>query len=119
MSDSAHKQTVRDYMDAYARWDHTAILACLADDVEWIVPGAFRLSGKQAFDAEIENASADGPPQITVTRLTEENNVVVAEGSVRNEMKDGSIISLLFCDVFEMQDALVRRLTAYLVMVQE
>ena len=45
--------------------------------------------------------------------------MVVAEGSVRNEMKDGSIISLLFCDVFEMQDTLVRRLTAYLVMVQE
>ena len=118
--ESANKQTVRAYMDAYARWDHVAILACLTDDVEWIVPGAFRLSGKRAFDGEIENPYAAGPPHITVSRLTEEAGVVVAEGSVRNEMKDGSIISLLFCDVFEMQEeAHIRRLTAYLVPVQE
>ena len=36
---SANKETVQRYMDAYGRWDHAEVLACLTDDVEWVVPG--------------------------------------------------------------------------------
>ena len=46
----ANKATVQRYMDAYPRWDHAAVLACLTDDVEWVVPGAFHLVGSDAFD---------------------------------------------------------------------
>jgi uncharacterized protein len=41
--------------------------------------------------------------------------VVVAEGSVRTQHKDGTFLDLAFCDVFEMQDGKIRRLTSYLV----
>ena len=54
-------------MDAYSRWDHAEVLACLTEDVEWVVPGAFHLAGKQAFDNEIEGQGAAGPPEIVVT----------------------------------------------------
>jgi ketosteroid isomerase-like protein len=30
-------------MDGFRRNDHEQILDCLTDDVEWIVPGAFRV----------------------------------------------------------------------------
>ena len=55
-----------------------------------------------------------GSPVITVTRLTEGHDVVVAEGSVRTQRKDGTFLNLAYCDVFEMQDAKIRRLTSYL-----
>src|SRR5262245_44582630 len=80
---SENKQTVQKYMEGFTKSDHAAILACLTDDVEWFIPGAFRVVGKAAFNKEIENDAFVGSPTIKVTRMTEEHNVVVAEGSVR------------------------------------
>lgn len=47
-------------------------------------------------------------------RSTEENDIVVAEGTVRTKRKDGAILNLMFCDVFDMRDARIQRLTSYL-----
>ena len=114
---SENTKTVQRYMDAYGRSDHAAVLACLTDDVEWIVPGVFHLSGKTAFDAEIENPAFVGRPAITVTRLTEEHDVVIAEGSVRTTKKEGDVVNIAFCDVFEMQGTKVKRLISYLMVL--
>jgi ketosteroid isomerase-like protein len=47
--------------------------------------------------------------------LTEENDVVVAEGTVRTgRLKNGTHMNLVFCDVFEMRDGRIRKLTSYL-----
>jgi uncharacterized protein len=116
---SESKKTVERYMEAFSRTDHAAILACLTDDVEWIVPGAFHVRGKTAFDKEIEGDAFAGSPTIKTTRLTEQNDVVVAEGSVRAPKKDGGTLSLVFCDVFEMRDRKIRQLTSYLMEVKE
>ena len=108
-------QTVHRYMDGFRNSDHAAILDCLTDDIEWLIPGAFHARGKEAFDREIENEAFVGKPQIVVTRLTEEDDVVIAEGRVRTTKKDGEVLHLDFCDVFEMSGGKVRRLTSYLV----
>ncbi|HYC61748.1 MAG TPA: nuclear transport factor 2 family protein [Thermoanaerobaculia bacterium] len=109
-----NKQTVERYMDGFRRSDHEKILACLTDDVEWILPGAFHLHGKPAFDAEIENPAFTGSPQVAVNRLTEENDVVIAEGVVHARRNDGTQLVLAMCDVFEMRDHRIQRLTSYL-----
>jgi uncharacterized protein len=116
---SPNKQTVQRYMDAFSKSDHAEILACLTDDVEWVIPGVFHLTGKIAFDKEIENDAFVGSPTISVTRMTEEHDVVVAEGSVRSGRRDGGLLNAVFCDVFEMQNAKVRRLTSYLMEIKE
>jgi len=116
---SRNKQTVQKYMDAFARTDHAGVLSCLADDVEWVIPGAFHITGKDAFDKEIENDAFVGSPTISVARMTEEHDVVVAEGSVRSARRDGGILNAVFCDVFEMQDAKIRRLTSYLMEIKQ
>jgi uncharacterized protein len=109
-----NKRTVAEYMDAFGQSDHARILACLTDDVEWEIPGEFHLFGKAAFDKEIENDAFTGKPVIAVQRMTEENDVVVAEGTVRTQRKDGVEMDLAFCDVFEMKGAKIRRLVSYL-----
>jgi ketosteroid isomerase-like protein len=112
-----NKQTVQRYMDCFARLDHAGVLDCLTDDVEWLVPGAFQVRGKAAFDKEIENEHFIGAPAITVDRLTEEGDVVVAEGRVRAEKRAGGSLNLLFCDVFEMRSGRISRLISYLMEV--
>lgn len=115
---SQNKQTVQKYMNAFTRTDHAEILSCLADGVEWEIPGAFHVTGKDAFDKEIENDAFVGSPTIRVTRMTEEHNVVVAEGTVRCARKDGGFLDAVFCDVFVMQDAKIKHLTSYLMEVK-
>ena len=109
-----NKQVVRRYMDGFSRSDHRQILSCLTDDVEWIIPGAFHVRGLEAFDSHIEHEDFVGNPVIAVTRLTEEGTVVVAEGTVRTQRRDGATMSLVFCDVFEFERGKIRRLTSYL-----
>ncbi|MCI0549774.1 MAG: nuclear transport factor 2 family protein, partial [Anaerolineae bacterium] len=108
-----NKRTVEKYMDGFRKSDHEQILSCLTDDIEWEMPGAFHLIGKEAFDKEIENEAFVGSPTITITRMTEENDVVIAEGTVRAQRKAGGFLSAVFCDVFVMQRGNIKRLITY------
>jgi len=109
-----NKKMVDRYMEGFRRSDHEQILSCLTDDVEWEIPGAFHTRGKSAFAEHIEDEGFVGSPAIAVTRLTEDDDVVVAEGSVRTQRKDGTFLNLAFCDVFEMKGGRIRRLISYL-----
>ena len=113
-----NKKTVQRYLDGFNRSDHEQILSCLTEDVEWEMPGAFHHVGKLACDKEIENDAFVGRPTITTTRMVEENDVVVAEGQVRAKRKDGSVLNAVFCDVFAMTNARIKRLTTYLAEVK-
>jgi ketosteroid isomerase-like protein len=109
-----NKRTVEQYLAGFRATDHTLILSCLTDDVEWEIPGMFHSRGKAAFDKEIENDAFVGHPDIVVTRMIEEENVVMAEGSVRTQKRDGGELRLRFCDVFLMEAGKIKRLTSYL-----
>ena len=115
---SENKSTVERYLEGFRRSDHAQILSCLTDDVEWEMPGAFHLVGKPAFDKEIENDTFVGRPTITTIRMVEENDVVVAEGRVQAKRRDGGMLDAVFCDVFVMSNARIRRLTTYLAEVK-
>jgi ketosteroid isomerase-like protein len=112
-----NQRTVDRYMECFRRNDHAGILDCLTDDVEWLVPGAFQVQGKDAFDREIEGPGFVRPPTIEVTRMLEVDDVVFAEGFVRTERGDGTRLHLAMCDVFEMQGGKIRRLTSYLMAI--
>lgn len=114
---SPNKRMVERYIDGFNRSDHARILSCLSDDVEWVMPGAFHVTGKEAFDREIENDAFTGSPTVRITRMVEENNVVMAEGTVRAAWKSGGVLEAVFCDAFEMDGGKIKRLVSYLVML--
>ena len=113
-----NKKTVEKYMDGFNKSDHKQILSCLTEDVVWILPGIFHHTGKDAFDKEIENPAFEGKSVIAVTRVIEENDIVITEGTVRAKKKDAEYMNLVFCDVFEMRNNLIKRLTSYLMEVK-
>ena len=115
---SENKKVVERYIDGFNKSDHEQILSCLTKDIEWILPGVFHLKGKDAFDKEIENPAFEGKPVIVVNRAIEENDIVITEGTVRAKRKDAEYINLVFCDVFELGDNLIKRLTSYLMEVK-
>ena len=114
-----NRKTVERYRDGFNKSDHAQILSCLTDDVVWTMPGAFRLVGREAFDKEIENDAFVGSPKVTVTRMVEENDVIVAEGTVWCARKDGGALNAVFCDVFVMKDGKIRELTSYVVQLNQ
>ena len=109
-----NKQTINEYMAAFRVSDHQRILACLTDDVVWEMPGIYQHVGKKAFDKEIENDNFIGSPTIQIIKLIEENDIVIAEGAVQGNMKNGNKLDAVFCDVFEMEHGKIKKLTSYL-----
>jgi hypothetical protein len=113
---SANKAAVERYFAAFTQADPAGILELLAEDVVWEIPltqlGSGHAVGKDAFVAEALKA----PPGTvaTITRLVEENDIVVAEGTVTTRTPDGAPFTLLFCDLFHLRDGKIARLTSYL-----
>lgn len=114
MSTSPNKATIETYIDGFNTSDHQKILSSLTDDVVWEMPGFFHLEGKAAFDSEIENPAFEGKPVVSITRMIEEGDVVVAEGTVQSKKKGGEVFKAVFCDVFEMENGKIKKLTGYL-----
>ncbi|MGH2978483.1 MAG: nuclear transport factor 2 family protein [Solirubrobacterales bacterium] len=108
------KKTVVDrYIEGFRRRDHDLILSCLTDEVTWEMPGFFELHGKTACNDEIENDAFEGSPTITIDRLIEEGDAVVAIGAVRSPMKNGTTLEAVFCDVFTFVGDKIHRLETY------
>ena len=101
---SDNKDVVRTYIDGFNKSDHAQILACLTEDIRWTVFGAFRLQGKEAYDAEIENPAFTGSPSITITRMVEEDDVVMAEMTLEAQRATGETMRAAMGEVFVMRD---------------
>ncbi len=111
---SDNKKMIERYIDGFNKSDHAQILSCLTDDIVWDMPGLFHHVGKEAFDREIENEAFEGIPKVRVTRMTEESDVVIVEGSVETKKKGGEVIHLVFCDVFEMRDGKITKIIGFI-----
>lgn len=112
---SRRKDVTETYMDGFRRSDHKQVLDCLTEDVVWDLPGYMHLRGKDAFDREIENDEFVGSPTLTVDRLVEEGDTVVAIGTGETTHKSGGVQRFAFCDVFTFAGDGICRVESYVV----
>ena len=89
------------------------ILTCLTDDIIREVHGAFQIQGKDNFDKNIENDAFEGSPTIKIIRLIEDDNIVVAEGTVKSKMKTGGLMDAVFCEIFHFENGKIKPLSTY------
>jgi hypothetical protein len=76
-------------MEGFRRADHEMILDCLNEDIVWIIPGMFRICGKEAFDREIENDQFIGKP---IARTSEENNRCRCRGNGSHPAREWRVL---------------------------
>ncbi len=81
----------------------------------WDLPGLAHLRGKEAFDREIENEEFVGRPALTLDRLVEEGETVVAIGEGQTTHRSGEVRRFAFCDVFTFTGERISRVESYLV----
>jgi ketosteroid isomerase-like protein len=110
----SNKRTIEIYLDGFRTMNRPLILSCLTEDVEWVIPGMFHIKGKDFAKHIVDEGFANTPPAITVSRLLEDEDVVVAEGIVHAPKQDGTFLNLVFCDLFDMRNGKIRRLISYL-----
>jgi uncharacterized protein len=122
---SPNKKVVETFMTSLSNLDRGAVLSCLAEDivrVEWadgFPTSGVPITGKAAFSQNIGETPTGEKLQTEIARMTEENNVVVAEGLVRVPRKEGGFVTIRFCDVFEMESGKVKRLDSFTAEVKD
>jgi uncharacterized protein len=107
-----NKKLVETYL---ATTDKSKLGALLAEDVEWVewadgVPATGVITrGKEAYLKNYGDDELRGE----VHRLTEEGNVVVAEGTAHVTRKDGRTLSVRFVDIFELENGKIKRKSSF------
>jgi uncharacterized protein len=115
---SSRKRTVDAYFDGFRASDHEAILALLSDEVVWVIHGHGRTEGKEAFDREIENDAFEGRPKLTVERLIEEGDTIVAPHLGEGQLRGGDAFRFAGVTVFGFDRELISRVESYIVPLQ-
>jgi uncharacterized protein len=72
--------------------------SALVADTPHAVPG----------DREIENPASTGSPTITITRVVEENDVVMAEMTLEVRRASGELMRAAMGELFVMRDARIK-----------
>ncbi|MET0863906.1 MAG: nuclear transport factor 2 family protein [Nakamurella sp.] len=116
---SVNKETVATYIDGFNKSDHEQILSCLTDDIEWTVFGWYHLTGKVAYDNEIENPAFTGPPVLEIVRMVEEDDVVMAELTGEAHRATGEPLRMAMSEVFVMRDGKIAERRAYVIELKE
>ncbi|MFF5082858.1 nuclear transport factor 2 family protein [Actinoplanes sp. NPDC000266] len=116
---SRNIETVERYLDGFRRSDHQQILSCLTDDIEWTVFGAFHLTGKAAYDANIEGPGFAGPPRLEVVRMVEQGDTVMAELSGSATRDTGDVMRMSMAEVFRMRDGKICERRAWVIELKE
>jgi uncharacterized protein len=113
---SENKAVVEAYQASLGNLDWVAVASYLTDDVERVEwadgfpQSGVPVRGKAAVVKDMETTNKF---QIQSTRLTEENNVVVAECVVRVPMKEGGTFVGQCCAVYELQNGKIRRMSSF------
>jgi uncharacterized protein len=113
---SENKAVVEAYQASLGNLDWAAVASYLTDDVERVEwadgfpQSGVPVRGKAAVVKDMETTNKF---QIQSTRLTEENNVVVAECVVRVPMKEGGTFVGRCCAVYELQNGKIRRMSSF------
>ncbi|HYA58413.1 MAG TPA: nuclear transport factor 2 family protein [Thermoplasmata archaeon] len=108
---SPNKKLVETYLNA----GRSKSAGLMTEDVEWVewgdgVPPTGSVNKGKA--AVIGNPGDDKLRNV-ITRMTEEGNVVVAEGICHVTKPDGNSLRVRFCNIFELKNGKVKRLDSF------
>ena len=117
---SRNIETIERYLDGFRKNDHGQILSCLTDDIQWTVFGAFRLTGKEAYDRALDGAPEFiDPPELEVVRMVEQGDLVMAELSGRARRAAGGEMRMSMAELFVMRDGKIAERRAWVIPLVE
>ena len=122
---SPNKVVITKYFESSSALDRQAVVSYLTENVERVEwadgfpDSGVPLRGKAAFEKNLNDPPGGGRLGIEVTRMTEENNVVVAECIVRVPKKEGGFTVIKALDVFELENGKVKRMDSFTAVIKD
>jgi ketosteroid isomerase-like protein len=113
---SPNKKVVETYQTSLGNLDWATVASCLTDDVERVEwADGFPTSGVpvRGKAAVVKDMEAPRKFQVHATRLTEENDVVVAECVVRVPLAEGGTFVGQCSTIYELRDGKIRRISSF------
>ena len=112
---ATQKEIVDVYMQGFRASDHERILACLTDDVVWVIHGHRTTTGKAEFDSEIVGEDFEGKPLLSVDRVFEDGDVVIVTGEGTANLAADGQFRFVYNDLFTFRGDLIERVDSYVV----
>src|SRR5580658_8038270 len=116
MGMSPNKKVVETYQESLGNLDWAVVGSCLTDDVERVEwADGFPSSGVpvRGKAAVVKDMETPRKFQIQATRLTEENNVVVAECVVRVPLEQGGVFVGQSRVLDELENGKIKRMSSF------
>jgi uncharacterized protein len=113
---SSNKQTVETYQMALGNLDWATVASCLTDEVERVEwADGFATSGVpvRGKSAVLKDMETPNKFEIHARRMTEEDNIVVAECVVRVPLKDGGFFTGECLSLYELEDGKIKRMSSF------
>jgi ketosteroid isomerase-like protein len=113
---SPNKQVVETYQASLGNLDWAAVATCLTEDVERVEwADGFPSSGVPVRGKAEVVKSMEAPRKFLVqaTRMTEENDVVVAECIVRVPLEHGGVFVGQCCTIYDLKNGKIKRMSSF------
>ncbi len=107
------KRTLRDFAIAVAKRDKDAVLAVVADDIEWHIVGDRDVTGFEDFGDALDDAWRGSVRSLSIDTILTHG----AQGSVSGTMAVAAGKTINFCDIYTFtnygKNAKIARITSY------
>jgi uncharacterized protein len=116
MAMTPNKEVVASYQASLGDLDWPGVASCLADDVERVEwADGFAQSGVPVRGKAnvVKDMEAPRKFRIEAVRMTEENDVVIAECVVRVPLGDGSTFVGQSCSIYELENGKIKRISSF------
>lgn len=109
------KEIIQKVTAAFDASDTEAILGYMADDVSWEMMGDQTISGKDDMRKFLAGMSDMKMVSSTKKHIIVDGDAAAVHGDVQYKGKDGQLMDMYYCDVYELENGKVEKMTSYIV----
>lgn len=109
------KEVIEKIVDAFDRSDVEGILDLMTADAVWEMVGGRALVGKDEIRSSLIEMGEMEMLGSTKDHMIIEDATAAVDGAVKYKGKDGQVHEMYYCDVYELKDGKVSKMTSYTV----
>ena len=112
MKSKSNEAVLLEANKAVSNGDYEGFLAFCTEDTHWTFVGEKILKGKEAVRQWMTETYIE-PPKLNVSKLIEQDDFLVAIGTIAVKEENGKTVFSSYCDVWRLQDGKLAELNAF------
>jgi uncharacterized protein len=110
-----NSETIHNVIDAFDNNDVDTILSLVTDDAEWHMLGDQVISGKEEMREFFSKNAGMKMLSSTKDHIIIEGDRAAVDGNVQCIGKNGLVMDMYYCDVYELEKGRVKKIVSYTV----